>query len=262
MADRPHLVVATPCFGGQVAAAFMAAIMRLEAACRAQQIDFMWLWSGGDALITRARAELLGRFLDRAESTHLLFIDADLDFEPSQVFRLLAFDADVTAGAYPLKTIDWNRVRAAVAEGRDPATAALHYVCDLDVRDLDQGRLTTRNGFARSRSAGCGFLMIRRQALTRLCAAHPELRYDRVDMPTSRDSANKFALFECMIDPESGTYLSEDYAFCRRWSALGGEIWIDLESRLTHIGPMRFVGDFITQFEKRRATRPPSPDSA
>ena len=95
--------------------------------------------------------------------------------------------------------------------------------------------------------------MIRRAALTRLCAAHPELKYTRIDSPTSRDSSNQFALFECMIDPDSGTYLSEDYAFCRRWTALGGEIWIDIESRLTHIGPMSFVGDFGTQFQKQPA---------
>jgi hypothetical protein len=26
------------------------------------------------------------------------------------------------------------------------------------------------------------------------------------------------SLFECMIDRVAGEYLSEDYAFCRRWS--------------------------------------------
>jgi hypothetical protein len=256
MTDHPHLVVATPCFGGQVTAAFMAAIMRLQEACWTRQLDFAWIWSSGDALITRARADLLARFLDRPQYTHLLFIDADIDFEPSQVFRLLAFEADVAAGAYPIKTIDWNRVRAAIAAGRDPTSAALAYVCDIE-----QGRIITRNGFVKSRYAGCGFLMISRPALTRLCAAHPELQYQRIDMPSSRSSVNQFALFECMIDPESGTYLSEDYAFCRRWAALGGEIWIDMESRLTHIGPMPFVGDFATQFHKRPAAKMP-PDMA
>jgi hypothetical protein len=52
-----------------------------------------------------------------------------------------------------------------------------------------------------------------------------------------------------MIDKETGEYLSEDYAFCRRWRDLGGEIWVDLESKLTHVGAMRFVGDLSTQFD-------------
>ena len=39
-----------------------------------------------------------------------------------------------------------------------------------------------------------------------------------------------------MIDPATGTYLSEDFAFCKRWTDIGGEIWADLESRSTMSG--------------------------
>jgi hypothetical protein len=176
MADQQHLVVATPCFGGQVTAEFMASMMRLQEACRARSKGFEWIWRGGDALISRARAELLARFLDRPNSTHLLFIDADIAFDPNQVFRLLDFDAEVAAAAYPIKSIDWNRVRSSIADGRDPRAASLNYVCDVD-----QGKCVVRGGFVKSRYAGCGFLMLRRSALTRLCAAHPELRYSLID---------------------------------------------------------------------------------
>jgi hypothetical protein len=61
-------------------------------------------------------------------------------------------------------------------------------------------------------------------------------------------SPNRFALFECMIDPATGTYLSEDFAFCKRWTDLGGEIWADLDSRLDHVGPSVFHGDVASQF--------------
>ena len=50
-----------------------------------------------------------------------------------------------------------------------------------------------------------------------------------------------------MID-ETGTYLSEDYSFCRRWTAMGGDIWADLASSLNHVGPYVFRGDFSSQF--------------
>jgi hypothetical protein len=51
-----------------------------------------------------------------------------------------------------------------------------------------------------------------------------------------------------MIDPADGTYLSEDFAFCRRWTDIGGEIWTDLDSRLDHVGPSVFRGDVASQF--------------
>ena len=42
--------------------------------------------------------------------------------------------------------------------------------------------------------------------------------------------------FDGMIDPDSGRYLSEDYAFCRGWHDEGGEAWVDLNCKLIHLG--------------------------
>ena len=249
---RPSLFVATPSFGGHVTTAYANSMLKLQSACRAQSLDFEWLMLGGDALITRARADLVAHFLDRPDTTHLLFIDADIGFEPAQVFRLLAFDADVTAGVYPAKRIDWQRVRDVLAAGLPaPQSTALDYVFEVE----DPMRVVARNGFVKARYAGTGFLLIRRQALTALCQAHPELQYRRTSATTDPlgNSANRYALWDTMIDPASGVYLSEDYAFCRRWSELGGEIWIEIESKLTHVGPIAFPGDFATQFRQSAA---------
>jgi hypothetical protein len=112
----------------------------------------------------------------------------------------------------------------------------------------DPNAVTARAGFARVRYAGTGFLMVRRRALEKMCAHYPQLRYQRdhsVEAATA--SANRFALFECMIG-EDGTYLSEDFAFCKRWTDIGGEIWADLKSTLNHVGPMVFRGDLSSQF--------------
>ena len=248
MAPRPFLVTATPCFGGQVTTVYANALMNLQRACGARGIDFEWLMLGGDALITRARADLVAHFLDRPDATHFLFIDADIGFAPEQVFRLMECEAEMSACAYPAKAIDWARVRRVIeAQRAKPEAAALRYVLDVD----NPERIVTRGGFVKVRYAGTGFLMIRRPALERLCAAHPELHYrhvSRSDDPLQA-SPHRYALFDCMIEPGSGLYLSEDYAFCRRWTALGGEIWVDLESRLTHVGPMAFEGDLATQFD-------------
>ena len=54
---------------------------------------------------------------------------------------------------------------------------------------------------------------------------------------------NQFALFDCIIEPESGTYLSEDYTFCRRWRDIGGKLWLDTEGALVHVGTYDFVGN-------------------
>lgn len=254
MSDRPHIVVATPCYAGQVTAHWAESLLKLQPACRARGIQLSWLLHGSDALLTRARSELVARFLERPGATHLLFIDSDIGYEPDQVFRLLDFGAPVTAAAYPLKKLDWARMRRAVeVEHATTAAAAFHYVYGV----ADRTHIEGRRGFIKASFAGTGFLMIERDALLKLCAAHPELQYAGVHMPDDPliGSPYRFALFDCLIDPETGTYLSEDFAFCRRWTDLGGEIWIDGQSRLTHVGAWTFSGDFATQLKQRQPPR-------
>ena len=247
MTDRASLFVATPCFGGQVTTAYANSLLNLQTAARAEGVDFEWLMLGGDAMITRARADLVAHFLDRPDATHCLFVDADIGFDPAQVFRLMAFDADMTACAYPAKRIDWSRVKEVIGAGLpQPESTSLQYVFEVD----DPMRIVSVRGFVKVRYAGTGFLMIRRQALKTLIAAHPELMYRHTSTSTDAlcNSPHRCALFDPIIDTASGVYLSEDYAFCRRWTDLRGEIWMDLDSKLTHVGPSAFVGDLTTQF--------------
>jgi hypothetical protein len=244
---QPYLVIGTPCYGRLVTDLYAASLVKLVLACQHRNIRIGIQMSGSDALITRARQNIVATFLETEAATHLLFIDADIGFEPQQVFRVLDFDAPVTAAIYPIKNIDWDKVSAAVHAGRAPLeSAALSYM--VDFQNAEQ--VATRGGFARVGFAGTGFLMIRREALVAMIERYPELRYAHDHKPDDNLSGSRYryALFNCMIDQETGTYLSEDFSFCRRWTAMGGEIWADLQSRLTHVGTVSFSGDMATQF--------------
>jgi len=252
MTEQFHLVVATPCFGGQVSSIYASSIFHLQRVMRSKSnIDLKVLLRDGDALITRARANLVTLFLDDPAATHLLFVDADIGFMPEQVFRLIESGADVVAGVYPIKRVNWNKARR-MLEGNRPTgpSAALDYVLETE----DPDRIAVVDGFTRVRYAGTGFLMIRRHVLERMCEhpAYAPLQFFREHSADAlAGSSNRFALFECMIDPKSGTYLSEDFAFCKRWTDIGGEIWADLQSRLDHVGPSVFHGDISSQLAAR-----------
>lgn len=249
MTDQIHLVVATPCFGGQVSSIYASSIFQLQRAVRTlSNIDLKVLMRDGDALITRARANLVTMFLDDPAATHFLFVDADIGFAPDQVFRLIESGADVVAGVYPIKRVNWDKAKRALQSNSSKApSAALDYVLEID----DPDSIAVVNGFTRVRYAGTGFLMIRRHVLERMCEhpAYASLQFFREHSADAlAGSPNRFALFECMIDPKTGTYLSEDFAFCKRWTDIGGEIWADIESRLDHVGPTVFHGDMSSQF--------------
>ena len=247
MTDPIRLVIATPCFGGQVSTLYLSSMLQLQRQLlKSSDIELAVQIRDGDALITRARANLVGLFLDDPKATHLLFVDADIGFEPDQVMRLIDCGADVCAGVYPIKQINWDKAKGVIATGQPKIrSAALDYVLEVD----DPTRITVINGFARVRYAGTGFLMIRRHVLEKMCLHYPSLRFDHEHSiaDVHAGGRSRFALFECLIDA-NGAYLSEDFSFCKRWTDMGGEIWADVESRLNHVGPATFYGDVATQF--------------
>jgi hypothetical protein len=239
--QKPLVVIATPCFGGLLTQTYMQSITRLMTAV-GDQIELSLMLLGNDAMITRARATLVAKFLDNPDATHLMFIDSDIGFEPEQFGRLFRQNRDFAAALYPVKEFDWDRFHARHAEGESVDTAGLNFVGTLCSGD----NLKVEGEFATARYVGNGFQLIKRSVIELLAAAHPELKFQAIharDYAESPGTENRYALFDPIIDPDTGEYLSEDYAFCRRWRDLGGEIWVDLKSKLNHVGSNDFRGD-------------------
>ena len=248
---RPHIVIATPCFGGLVTQTYMLSIMRLQKHAEARGFATELLLLGGDSLISRARAVLVAHFLANPAATHLLFVDADIGFEPDQFMRLYEAGRDFAAAFYPLKGTDWAQVPTRAVAGEPLDRAGLSYVGHLCTGTA----LEVEDGFATAEYAGTGFQLIRRSVFDRMVAAYPETKFRAVHASTNEQppADTLYALFDSLIDPATGTYLSEDYALCRRWRALGGTIWLDLESRLTHTGSATFAGDCSQRFARLHA---------
>jgi hypothetical protein len=242
MPTQPSIFVATPCYGGQLFSNYVNAILALQRACIDRGIGLEVEMPGGDALISRARGRIASHFLEETDHSHLLFIDADLGFLPEQVFRLLAADRDLVGGVYPAKHIHWDKVRRAVTAGvPDIFAASLSYVVRFLPSETNSVEVDDQ-GFGEVAYVGTGFMMVKRAALRRLTDAHPELRARHRDMVGRSQSPDATMLFETMIEPETGQYLSEDYAFCRRWRDIGGAIYADFNGRFTHVGHTTYAG--------------------
>jgi hypothetical protein len=243
---RPMVFVATPCFGGLVSQHYMQSVISLIQFASHANFDAALALLGHDSLITRSRNTLVSQFLNTPEATHLLFIDADICFEAEQVYEMLRFDQEFVAGIYPLKVIDWsNPAIKRAATAREPfQTAPLLYVGTLCA-----GNEREREGrFATAIYCGGGFMLLKRQVIERMIAAYPESRYKGVHAYSNAKTAESYALFDCMIDKETGTYVSEDFGFCQKWRDIGGKIWLDTEGKLAHIGAYHFQGDPKSRF--------------
>jgi hypothetical protein len=241
LAEPVSIFLATPCYGGLATTAYMSSVLALQRECIERRVGLQVELGGGDALIPRARGVMAAKFLEHTGHSHLLFVDADIGFKPAAVFRLLEAGKEIVGGVYPTKRIDWDKARRAFETGAaDVPAASLNYV----VRFLPSPTHSVEvddDGFGPVAYVGTGFLLIARAALQRLTDAHPELRASHGDM-AGASVPEATMVFDTLIEPETGQYLSEDYAFCRRWRDLGGQIFADFRTRLTHVGHAAYEG--------------------
>jgi hypothetical protein len=249
---KNKLFVATPMYGGMSHGMFVKSCLDLQTVCAQYGIEVRYSFIFNESLITRARNYLVDEFLRAEDFTHLLFLDADIHFDPRDVIALLALDKDVIGGPYPKKSIKWNSVKEAVKKNPDIDAGELEKVAGDFVFNPAPG--TEKFSVAEPIEVleiGTGFMMVKRHVFDKFREAYPQLRYkpDHAGQANFDGSRYIHAYFDTVIDSKenggfgSDRYLSEDYMFCQWWRRLGGEIWLCPWMRTHHIGTYAFTGD-------------------
>lgn len=248
--QKKKLFVATPMYGGQCAGMYARSIADLSAICAKYQIPLQLYYLFNESLITRARNYCVDEFL-RSDATHLMFIDSDIGFNPQDVLALLALqtdesDYDVIGGPYPKKCISWEKIKIAVDKGfadEDPGNLE-KFVGDYVFNPKSQQKEIPIGEPVEVLEIGTGFMMIRRQTFDKYKVAYPELSYkpDHVRTEAFDGSREIHAYFDCIIDPVSKRYLSEDYMFCYNTQKADMKVWLCPWMVMSHVGSYIFGG--------------------
>jgi len=215
----------------------MKSIVNLQMLLMREGVQLMLDTTENESLVHRARNVSIGRFMQKTDADYFMFIDADVEFDAQSVLRLLRSGHEVSVAVYPKKVVMWDQAREAVENGDERNMALLSSSL---VANIGATRRSVVNGFVEVLDGPTGFMMISREALTKMHEHYPELNCKNDHQ--NRDFDEYCALFDCMIDPESKRYLSEDYAFCRRWQQIGGKIYADCNTTLGHVGNLPFSG--------------------
>lgn len=244
------LFLATPMYGGQCAGLYTRSIADLTAMCVKYGIELRHYFLFNESLITRARNYCCDEFL-RSDCTHMMFIDSDIGFDANDVITLLALQSDdsefdVLAGPYPKKCISWEKIKLAVDKGiadEDPNVLE-KYVGDYVFNPTSNSGSIPLSEPVEVLESGTGFMMIRRKAFELYDSAYPEQKYrpDHVRTANFDGSREIMAYFDCIIDPVSKRYLSEDYMFCQHLRNAGGKIWFCPWMQTQHVGSYIFGG--------------------
>ena len=252
-----HIFIATPCYGGQLGEPYFRSMMKFAIMCNKYDIKYTISTLANESLITRGRNTLNSFFMENKDATHLFFIDADIEFNPEDILRMVAYDKPIVVGAYPKKAVNWDSIiKAARADDSEtPDTIEGHssnYVVNFDFLKNDKGEVQPQvqvvDNLVKLKDAGTGFMCIRKDVVQQLFDAHPELKYVNDINVDQKFEPFMYALFDCIIDPDSKRYLSEDYTFCRRWQDVGGDVWLDPRTALNHVGHYTFRGNIRKLF--------------
>lgn len=237
------IFVGTPMYGGMCTGLFAQNMMLFQNICAQNNVGVALSFLFNESLITRARNAITQSFL-KSDATHLLFIDADIVFNPVQVYQMLLTDKDVICGIYPKKEINWQCVERAIKAGVPTDQLKHHtgaWVVNLvgyagQVQVPINEPLEIWNG-------GTGMMLIKREVFEQLKDKVPYYLNDVVDLSggiKEKEPIHEF--FATSIEPETQRLLSEDYHFCRLWRENGGKIyaapWLDLG----HVGTYTFEG--------------------
>jgi hypothetical protein len=252
---KRKLFIATPMYGGQCHGMYTKSSIDLAKMLQNYGVENRFFYLFNESLITRARNYCADEFM-RSDYTHLLFIDSDIGFNPEDVVTMLALmdendqnpetRKDIMCGAYPKKTIAWEKIKRAVDKGfADENPGNLEkYVGDYVFNPA--------NGQAEIRidepvpvlEGGTGFMMIQRSAFEKFDKQYPDYSYipDHVRTKHFDGSREIMMYFQALIDPKSKRYLSEDYMFCQWMREIDVQTWLCPWMKLLHTGSYTFGG--------------------
>jgi hypothetical protein len=215
--QRVHICM--PCYGGMLTESTFMSYIKWSNTCRQLGLDWTIETMTNESLISRARNTLVAKFLNTPGSTHLMFVDADIGWEPWHLLVLLNADKDVIGGLYPMKTmpVKW------VVNGFEGAK--------------EEGPLQEVS------KTGTGFMLIKRHVFEKL-ARHPAVKTfaNDIGLPKELDPHMK-TYFDTAV--RENRYYSEDWTFCENWRDFGGEVWVDKRVLLKHTGT--YVFDYAVQ---------------
>lgn len=240
------LFIAMPCYGGMMTGMTAKSLLDLQALMGNYGVEIKFSFLFNESLIQRARNYLTDEFYNRSDCTHLMFIDADVAFNPQDVVAMLALDKEIIGGPYPKKSIEWGQLHKAIQ--KNPNLPVEEYSKLTGSMVFNPAKGTNKFSITEPLSVletGTGFMMISREALKKFEDAYPEQKYrpDHVGQANFDGSREITAFFDCHIDEDTKRYLSEDYYFCQQCRKIGIEVWLCPWMGLSHIGSYIFTGN-------------------
>jgi hypothetical protein len=228
------VLLAVPTMGGTLKTGTALTLVNLTKAL-VEQGYVVDLHNVDSADIVTAR-DIYGNMLLHSERWNaMLFVDADMEFQPQLIFRMLALDVDLAGVACTKRSFDIARFAAGIRSHGDEEKAAAEASVFNVMADWDEAEplpRKSRAGFRSVAAVGMACVLVSRRALQAM--VEEQVVAARADLRAPGD-VTCWSFFG-QIDWQ-GSPLTEDYSFCHRWTKLmKRDLWVCVDERIGHIG--------------------------
>ena len=227
---KPSLYIAMPCYD-MVKINTMISMVKLIAQLTKAGID-VEVNTMKSPYIAYARNILTGRFME-SKKDYLLFIDADVEFEPECPLRMLIAQQDIVCTPYRIKTNDPAIVRYTTT-----------------VEDNKNVQILT-GGLVEIRQGPAGMMMIKRKVFEKLMKDRPDLE---IQTHQHKDLFPKdikiFSFWDCTF--KEGKWTGDDIAFCDLARENGFKLYANIESPMVHHGSYAYRGKYGDGFKIKK----------
>jgi hypothetical protein len=254
----PKMYILTPCFGGICYVNYIDCLVKTLSLFRYFNFDIDVIFCKNDSLVSRARNNLIAKAMSNPKTTHMIFIDNDIIWEPIDIIKLAIADKPIIGGAYPLKSYKWDRLTdpASIQGFIDKKNNSIlkNMISDSEMIRFNavnynvnhlSNNLQIEGNIAKVRHLATGFMMIQRNVVEKMFKAFPSTKFfDDINFLELHENEFAYALFDCGV--EDGHYFSEDWMFCERWNKMGGSIYLDVTVNLVHSGIEDYRGSYVS----------------
>jgi hypothetical protein len=221
--ETTGIVVATPAYGGMLTVNYANSLLRSSALFQSHGLKLNVMFLCNHSLITMARNKIVAEVFknDNQDWDSIVWIDADISWEPEDLLKLCLHDEDVVAGTYRKK---W------------------HHSCHFTVKMIEGKETPDDRGLIEVEAVGTGFLRVSKKALQDVMDYEP-VTYNETRTQPELTGDNTLLIknvFETGIKDKE--MLSEDFFFCSKLRDRGYNIMLDTNIDLGHDGSFTYRG--------------------
>jgi len=235
-----NITIGTPMYGGMCYGSFMTSIFGLYDILKQNGHDVSLSFLYNESLIQRGRNKIANLFLKNSKSDVLLFIDADIDFNPTEIYDMLMLDKDIIGAVVPLKGVNYENIRIASFLGyntKDLPYFSGYFNINGDVNEINNGVL--KNKPFKVDRIGAAVLAIKKNVLNEMSKDCETYRENSINSLETNDLF--FDFFPVKI--EDNILMSEDFSFCNNAKELGYNIYATSVPIIGHSGTYKFNGN-------------------